>query len=66
MSSPTDRLAATVRDYVSGRMRAVTINKLVGEPTLVSYRILFDQLAMSASLVKTNQWGGGAMDIYHY
>ena len=51
MSSAADRTNATVRSYVTGKMRTVTINKLVGEPTLVTYGILFDQLAMSASLL---------------
>jgi len=60
MSSATNRTNATVRSYVNGKMRTITINKVVGEPTLVTYGILFDQLAMSASLVKTNPWGGGA------
>ena len=39
-------------------MNATIIDKMIGEPTLITYRILFDQLAIAASLVKTNQWGG--------
>ena len=30
----------------------------MGEPTIVTYGILEDQIALSASAVKTSQWGG--------
>ena len=54
----TNPSTSATREYVSNKMNATAIDKMIGEPTLITYRILFDQLAMSASLVKTNQWGG--------
>ena len=54
----TNPSTSATREYVSNKMNATAIDKMIGEPTLVTYRILFDQLAMSASSVKTNQWGG--------
>ena len=58
MSDTTNPSSTATREYVSNKMNAITIDKMISEPTLVTYRILFDQLAMSASSVKTNQWGG--------
>ena len=47
----------TTQDYVTSKMRTKTIEKMIGEPTIVSYGILEDQLAVMASTVKTTQWG---------
>ena len=59
MSGPNTNPSTTATsDYVCSKMRAYTIDKVIGEPTLVTYKTLFDQLAISAAAVKTNQWGG--------
>ena len=55
---PTNPSTTAARAYVTSKMGTFTIDKLIGEPTLVTYRNLFDQLAIAAAAVKTNQWGG--------
>jgi len=59
MSQPTTNPSTTAtREYVASKMSAYNIDKIIGEPTLVTFKTLFDQLAVSAAAVKTNQWGG--------
>ena len=48
----------SAHDYVSAKMSAKAIDRIVGQPTIVTYGILEDQLAVMASTVKTTQWGG--------
>ena len=47
-----------VTEFVEQKLRNNTVYKLLGEPTLVTYGILEDQVAVAASAVKTSQWGG--------
>ena len=57
-TTTTNPSSTATRKYVSSKTNTTIIDKMIGEPTLVTYRILFDQLAIAASSVKTNQWGG--------
>ena len=57
-ATTTNPSSTATGKYVSSKMNATIIDKMIGEPTLVTYQILFDQLAIAASSVKTNQWGG--------
>ena len=47
-----------VTDFVEQKLRSKPVEKLLGEPTIVTYGILEDQFAVAASAVKTSQWGG--------
>ena len=47
-----------VTEFVEQKLRNKPVDKLLGEPTFVTYGILEDQVAVVASTVKTLQWGG--------
>ena len=47
-----------VNDFVEQKLRNKSVDKLVGEPTIVTYIILEAQVAGAMSAVKTTQWGG--------
>ena len=53
-ATTTNPSSTATREYVSSKMNATIIDKMIGKPTLVTYRILFDQLAIAASSVKNN------------
>ena len=55
---PTNPSTTATRAYFTSKMGAFNIDKLIDEPTLVTYQTLFDQLAIAAAAVKNNQWGG--------
>ena len=46
-----------VTEFVEQKLRNKPVEKLLGEPTFVTYGILEDQVAVAASAVKTLQWG---------
>ena len=56
----SERYTESSYDHVSTKMRAKAIDKIIGEPTIVTYGILEDQLAVMASTIKTSHaaWGG--------
>ena len=47
-----------VTEFVEKKLRNKTVNKLLGEPTIVTYGILEDQVAVAARAVKTSKWRG--------
>ena len=47
-----------VTKFVEQKLRNNPVYKLLGEPTIVTYGILEDQVTVAASAVKTSQWGG--------
>ena len=47
-----------VTKFVDQKLQNKPVDKLLGEPTIVTYGILEDQVAVAASAVKTLQWGG--------
>ena len=47
-----------VTEFVEQKLRNKPVEKLVGEPKIVTYGILEDHVAVAASAVKTPQWGG--------
>ena len=53
----TDLNIKMVTEFVEQKLRNKPVDKLLGEPTIVTYGILEDQVAVSASAVKTSQWG---------
>ena len=53
----TDLNIEMVTEFVEQRPRNKPVDKLLGEPTIVTYDILEDQVAVAASDVKTSQWG---------
>ena len=54
----TDINIKMVTKFVEQKLRNKPVDKLMGEPTIVTYGILEDQVAVAASAVKTSQWGG--------
>ena len=54
----TDLNIEMVTELVEPKLRNKPVDKLLGEPTIVTYGILEDQVAVAASAVKTSQWGG--------
>ena len=54
----TDLNIEMVSEFVEQKLRNKPVNKLMGKPTIVTYSILEDQVAVAASNVKTSQWGG--------
>ena len=54
----TDINIEMVTEFVNQKLRNKPVDKLMGEPTIVTYGILEDQVAVAASAVKTSQWGG--------
>ena len=54
----TDLNIEMVTEFVDQKLRNNTVDKLMGEPKIVTYGILEDQVAVAASAVKTSQWGG--------
>ena len=44
--------------FVEQKLQKKPVDKLLGEPTIVTYGILEIQVAVAASAVKTSQWGG--------
>ena len=53
----TDLNIEMVTEFVEQKPRNKPVDKLMGEPTIVTYGILEDQVAVAASAVKTSQWG---------
>ena len=54
----TDINIEMVNEFVEQKLRNKPVEKLMGEPTIVTYGILEDHVAVAASTVKTSQWGG--------
>ena len=54
----TDLNIEMVTEFVEQKVQNKPVEKLLGEPTIVGYIILEDQVAVAASAVKTSQWGG--------
>ena len=54
----TDFNTEMVTEFVEQTLRKKPVNKLMGEPTIITYGILEDQLTVAASTVKTSQRGG--------
>ena len=54
----TDINIEIITEFVEQKLRNKPVNKLMGEPTIVTYGILEDQVAVAASSFKTSQWGG--------
>ena len=54
----TDLNIEMVTEFVEQKLRNKPVKKLLGKPTIVTYGILEDQVAVAASDVKTSQWGG--------
>ena len=54
----TDLNIKIVTEFVEQKLRNKPVDKLMGKPTIVTYGILEDQVAVAASAVKTSQWGG--------
>ena len=54
----TDINIEMVTKFVEKKIRNKPVDKLLGEPTIVIYGILEDQVPVAASSVKTSQWGG--------
>ena len=57
MASLTTTVTA-ITDMVRGRMTAVPLNAIVGQPTLPAVRKLVEQLSTYSSHFHTNAWGG--------
>ena len=55
---PTDLNIEMVTEFVEPKLRNKPVDKLLGKPTIVTYGILEDQVAVAASAIKTPQWGG--------
>ena len=53
----SDTLRESVTDYVTARLNNKPIDRMHGEPTLVSYYLLVNQLAVKTTAVNTKQWG---------
>ena len=47
-----------VTEFVEQKLQNKPFDNLLGEPTIVTYGILKDQVAVAASSFKTSQWGG--------
>ena len=56
----TDLNIEMVTKFLEQKLRNKPVDKLLGEPTIVPYGIIEDQVAVAASVVKTSQWGGNA------
>ena len=54
----TDLNLEMVTKFVEQELRNNPVDKLVGEPTIITYDILKDHVAVAASAVKTSQWSG--------
>ena len=54
----TDLNIKMVADFVEQKIRNMPVDKLLGEPTIVAYGILEDQVAVAASAVKASQLVG--------
>ena len=54
----TDLNIEMVNEFVEQKIRNKPVDKIMGKPTIVTYGILEDQIALAASAVKTSQWGG--------
>ena len=54
----TDLNIEMVTKFVEKKIRNKPVNKLMGKPTIVTYGIIEEQVAVAASAVKTSQWGG--------
>ena len=53
----TDLNIEMVTKFVEQKLRNKPVNKLLGEPTFVTYGILENQVTVAASALKTSQWG---------
>ena len=60
----TDLNIEMVTEFVEQKLRNKLVEKLLGKPTIITYGILEDQVAVAASVIKTSQWGGST-DIWH-
>ena len=54
---PTDLNIKMVTEFVDQKLRNNPVEKLMGKPTIITYGILEDQVAVEESAVKTSQWG---------
>ena len=54
----TDINIKMVTKLVEQKLQNKPVDKLLGEPTIVTYGILEEQVTVAASAVKTLQWGG--------
>ena len=54
----TDLNIEMVTELVEQKLRNKPVDKILEEPTIVTYGILEDQVAVAASAIKTSQWGG--------
>ena len=54
----TDLNIEMVTEFVEQNLRNKPVDKLMAEPTIVTYGILEYQVSVAASAVKTPQWGG--------
>ena len=54
----TDLNIEMVTEFVEQKLWKKPVDKLLDEPTIFTYGILEDQVAVAASAVKISQWGG--------
>ena len=54
----TDLNIEMVTEFVEQKLQNKPVDKILGEPTFVTYGILENQVAVAASAVETLQWGG--------
>ena len=54
----TDLNIEMVTKSVEKKLRNKPVDKILGEPTIITYGILEEQVAVAASAVKSSQWGG--------
>ena len=54
----TDTLGKSVTDYLMALPNSKPIDRMHGKPSLFSYYLLVNQLAVKATAVETKQWGG--------
>ena len=54
----TDLNIKMATEFVDQKLRNKPVDKLMGEPKIVTYGILEDQVSVAVSAVKKSQWGG--------
>ena len=54
----TDLNIEIFTEFVEQKLQNKPVDKLLGEPTIITYGILENQVAVAASAAKTSQWGG--------
>jgi hypothetical protein len=50
--------ADTPADHITTKLKIFHVDRIMGEPTINSYDILLEQLAVGSALITTTQWGG--------